>query len=231
MFRKALSLGDCEIKLQNNSTRFSGYASTFGKVDLQGDLIMKGAYSDTLRKYGIPKMLLQHESSSLPIGKWVSVKEDDHGLLVEGEFTPGLARAEETRAALRHGTVDGLSIGYLLQRGDYEDGPEGRVINRVSRLLEISVVTFPADTAARVDLESVKKEEIEQLETVRDLERFLRNEGLFNQATAKRLVAKLRELVSGDEEEKDSAEKERFEKITGNIFTIFSRAKPGTEPH
>lgn len=230
MFRKSLSLVECDIKLESNSARFSGYASTFGKVDLQGDMIMKGAYSETLRKHGMPKMLLQHESSSLPIGKWMSLKEDDHGLLVEGEFTPGLGRAEETRAALKHGTVDGLSIGYLLQKGDYEDGPEGRVIHRVSRLLEISVVTFPADTAARVDLESVKKEQIEQLETVRDFERFLRNEG-FNQATAKKLVAKLRELASGDEEEKDAAEKERFEKITGNIFTIFSRAKPGNETH
>jgi HK97 family phage prohead protease len=114
----------------------------------------------------MPKMLVQHDSRSLPIGKWISAKEDDHGLLVEGEFTPGMARAEETRAALRHGTVDGLSIGYVLQKGDYEETPEGRLIRRVSRLVEISVVTFPADSAARVNLASIKSEELEQVERI-----------------------------------------------------------------
>ena len=61
-------------------------------------------------------------------------------------------------------------------------------------MLEISIVTFPADGAARVDTSSVKAEDIEQLETIRDFERFLRDVGAFDQVTAKRLVAKLRAI-------------------------------------
>ena len=231
MFKKTLSLADCEIKLQSNSTRFAGYASTFGRTDLQGDTITKGAYSQTLLNHGLPKMLVQHDAKALPIGKWVSAKEDDHGLLVEGEFTPGMVRAEETRAALRHGTVDGLSIGYLLQKGDYEEKPEGRLIKRVSRLLEISVVTFPADSEARVDLTSIKSEEIERLETIRDIERFLRDSSTFDQLTAKRLVIKMRELFAGDGGVQSNAGQDRFEKLTAGIATIFSRSKPSTKPH
>ncbi len=228
MFRKTLSLGECEIKLQDNLARFAGYASTFGRTDLQGDTVTKGAYSQTLRTHGLPKMFVQHDAKALPIGKWVSAVEDDHGLLVEGEFTPGMVRAEETRAALRHGTIDGLSIGYLLQKGDYEEMPEGRLIKHVSRLLEISVVTFPADAAARVDLSSIKSEEIAQIQTIRDLERFLRDSSTFDQATAKRLVVKIRDLCAASE---DNEAQERFEKLTQNIFTIFSRSKANTKPH
>ena len=194
MYRKTLSLNDCEIKLKSDGTHFAGYASTFGGVDAYGDTIKRGAYAETLAAHGMPKMFVQHDSRSLPIGKWLSAKEDERGLAVEGEFTPGMLRAEEVRAALRHGTVDGLSIGYMLKKSDYEETAAGRIINNVSKLLEISIVTFPADGAARVDTSSVKAEDIEQLETIRDFERFLRDVGAFDQVTAKRLVAKLRAI-------------------------------------
>lgn len=194
MERKTLSLNECDIKLADDTGRFAGYASVFEGVDAYGDTIVKGAYDHTLRTHGQPKMFVQHDSSGLPIGKWISIKEDDHGLLVEGEFTPGMARAEEARAALMHGTVDGLSIGYLLKKGDFEDKPDkGRVIRRVSKLVEVSIVAFPADAGARIDLASVKHE-VEQLETIRDFERLLRDVGGLDQVTAKRLVTKAKEL-------------------------------------
>ena len=64
--------------------------------------------------------LLQHESWELPIGKWLSAEEDNHGLWVEGELTLGMGRANDTYAALKHGTLDGLSIGYRLSKDDYD---------------------------------------------------------------------------------------------------------------
>jgi len=110
MERKTLSLSDCQIKMADDGEgRFAGYASVFGGVDSYGDTILKGAFESTLKKNGKPKMFAQHESWGLPIGKWLTAKEDDHGLYVEGEFTPGLTRAQDTYAALKHGTVDGLS--------------------------------------------------------------------------------------------------------------------------
>lgn len=228
MHKKTLSIDHCEIKLKDDSGHFAGYASTFHRVDLQGDTITKGAYGQTLREFGMPKMLVQHDSKSLPIGKWITAKEDDHGLLVEGEFTPGMVRAEETRAALRHGTVDGLSIGYMLQKGDYEETPQGRVIRRVSRLVEISVVTFPADSAARVNPASIKSEEleqIEQIETIRDLERFLREVSGFDRMAAKRLASKARELFTQDgDDAREQAAEEKLATIAGNITNLFSRS-------
>lgn len=192
MERKTLSINECDIKLDGDSGRFAGYASVFGGVDSYKDTIVKGAYEYTLRKNGKPKMFVQHDSSGLPVGKWIAAKEDDHGLLVEGELTPGMIRADEARAALKHGTIDGLSIGYMLGKGDFEETEGGaRLIKRVSKLVEVSIVTFPADTSARIDLSSVKSD-IDGLETIRDFEGFLRDAGGFSKGLTQALVSRAR---------------------------------------
>ena len=141
---KSLPLSDCQIKLDDSGGgRFVGYASVFGGVDSYGDTIIKGAYAYTLREHGKPKMFVNHDSFALPVGKWLTANEDDHGLLVEGELTPGMAQASDAHAALKHGTVDGLSIGYRLRKGDWEDTENGgRIIRKVSHVSEVSIVTF-----------------------------------------------------------------------------------------
>ena len=91
-----------------------------------------------------------------------------------------------------------------------EDGK--RVIRRVSRLFEVSVVTFPADEAARVDLASVKSDEVDSIETVRDFEYFLRDAGGLSKGLAQALVSRVRVLfgtgdpASGDTQAKAAQE-------------------------
>lgn len=155
MLRKTLSLESAELKFSASAGTFSGYASTFNGVDSYGDTIIPGAYKQALRA-GLPKMLFNHSSYDLPIGKWLSAKEDERGLFVEGELTPGNPQSDAVHAALKHGTVDGLSIGYYLKSGDYEETDTGRTIKKISRLVEISVVTFPADGDALIVPGSIK---------------------------------------------------------------------------
>lgn len=210
LVRKSLSLSECDIKLDGNTGKFAGYASVFGGVDSYGDTILKGAFESTLRKDGKPKMFYNHDAfSGLPIGKWMVAKEDDKGLYVEGELTPGLALSADVKAALKHGTLDGLSIGGFLKAGDYEMLDDGkRVIRKWSKLIEVSVVAFPADSAARVDLASVKSE-IEQLSTIRDFERFLRDAGGFSAEAAKTMLSRARDLFAmRDAGEEETAKQE-----------------------
>jgi HK97 family phage prohead protease len=211
MERKSLLLADAQFKLESDDSTFVGYASTFGNVDSYGDTIVKGAYTETLAKNGMPKMFFNHDSSSVPIGKWVKAEEDDYGLKLTGEFTPGNALAAEVKAALKHGTVDSMSIGYSLRKGDYEDTPAGRTIKKVARLAETSIVTFPADKFARVDLNSVKyADEMAAIETIRDFELFLRDAGQFSKGAAQALTARAKTLFSlrdaGDTDEAKSTE-------------------------
>ena len=175
----------------------------FGGVDSYGDTIIKGAFESTLRNNGKPKMFFNHEWR-MPIGKYLVAKEDDHGLFLEGELTPQLSLSADVRAAMKHGTLDGLSIGGFLKKGDFEETETGRVIREWSVLSEVSPVVFPADGAARIDLGSVKSadlaEAIADIETVRDLERFLRDAGAFSKGAAAALVARAKAVlgVEGD---------------------------------
>lgn len=197
LVRKSLSLSECDIKMDGDTGKFAGYASVFGGVDSYGDTILKGAFETTLKRDGKPKMFYGHQAfDGLPIGKWTVAKEDDHGLYVEGEITPGMSLAGDVRAALKHGTLDGLSIGGYLKAGDFEMLDDGkRVIKKWSRLIEISVVAFPADSAARVDLSSVKSE-IEQIGSIQEFERFLRDAGGFSREAAKTILSRAKDLLN-----------------------------------
>jgi HK97 family phage prohead protease len=197
MEHKSITLAVAQFKLEGDSPSFTGYASTFGNVDSYGDTIVKGAYADTLKTNGMPRMFFNHESYAVPIGKWVKAVEDDYGLLLTGEFTPGNSMAAEVKAALKHGTVDSMSIGYRLKAGDFQETELGRTIKKVDRLPEVSIVTFPADKFARVDLNSVKfSTEIAQVETIRDFEMFLRDAGQFSKGAAQALTARAKTLFS-----------------------------------
>ena len=218
MERKSLALADTQIKLEGDDTTFTGYASTFGNVDAGGDTIVKGAYRDTLKANGMPKMFFNHDSYAVPIGKWVKAEEDDYGLLLTGEFTPGNKLAEEVRAALKHGTVDSMSIGYSLKAGDYQETAHGRTIKRVARLAETSIVTFPMDKFARVDLSSVKSfaEDIAQVETIRDFEYFLRDAGGFSKGAAQALTARAKTLFA----QRDADEQSEVKQLEGILERI-----------
>jgi len=218
ILRKHLSLSDVSLKLDGDAGRFSGYASVFGGVDSYGDTIVRGAFASTLRNNGLPKMFFNHDWASIPVGKWTKAVEDDHGLMVEGEFTPGLAAADAVRAAMKHGTLDGLSIGGFVKQGDFELTESGRVIRKWSKLVEVSPVVFPADDAARIDLSSVKGADvidaIEDAATLQEIEQLLRDAAGLSKRAATALVARIKSVaLLGDPAVPEDPMKQLVERI------------------
>jgi len=142
---------------------FSGYGAVFGNVDSYGDVIQPGAFADTLassHKSGqFPAMLMQHGGWGIgaddmtPVGIWTSLAEDGIGLKVEGKLadTP---RGREAYALLKmtpRPAIDGLSIGYIAKEFSNRTKPEEprRTLKKVE-LMEVSLVTFPANGKARI---------------------------------------------------------------------------------
>lgn len=208
LIRKTINLNDVQLKLAGDAGSFEGYASVFGGVDTYGDTILNGAFTSTLRHNGLPKMFYGHDWG-MPIGKWTSAKEDEKGLYVKGELTPGLSLASDVHAALKHGTLDGLSIGGFVKSGDYEMTESGRVIRKWSKLVEVSPVVFPADSNARIDSETIKGsdlvEAINEIESVRDLECLLRDAAGLSKGAAVALVARARVVLGvGDPHEEQT---------------------------
>ena len=130
--------------------RFEGYASLFGVADLGGDLVMPGAFRDSLARRGAGgvKMLWQHKPSE-PLGIWEEITEDNRGLFVRGRLDLAVSKAREVQALLRTRAVDGLSIGFKTERSRRDQKSGLRRLEKLD-LWEISVVTFPMLPDARV---------------------------------------------------------------------------------
>jgi HK97 family phage prohead protease len=129
---------------------FEGYASLFGIADLGGDLVMPGAFRESLLRRGASgvKMLWQHNPAE-PIGTWQDLGEDRRGLIVRGRLDLAVSRAREVHALMKSGAVDGLSIGFKTQRSRRDEKSGLRRLEKLD-LWEVSVVTFPMLPEARI---------------------------------------------------------------------------------
>ncbi len=127
-----------------------GYASLFGELDQARDMMMRGAFVETLSVRGIRRvpMLFQHNPSE-PVGIWLELREDHRGLFARGRLIPEVARGRELLSLLRAGAIDGLSIGFRTSKARIDPRTRIRRVYAVD-LWEISIVTFPMLTGARV---------------------------------------------------------------------------------
>ena len=205
---KDLALADCDIKFATRDggvQTFEGYASVWGRVDSYGDTVVRGAFASTLKDRARAPMMLFGHSPGRVIGKWTDLVEDEVGLKVKGELTPGHSDAANVAASLKHGAISGLSIGgWTREQENLSDG--GRVIKAFD-LLEISVVSMPAEDEARIDASSVKSA-LEEVETIRDLERLLRDVAGVSSSNATAIVAKMRRVLQRDAEVTELQQKE-----------------------
>jgi len=167
---------------------FSGYASVFGLVDSYGDTIAPGAYSKTLQNRERPIQLRWNHYGGV-VGKWLTLREDEKGLYVEGELTPGHSVAQDAYALMKHGAVNGLSIGYRPIEAEQKD--DGTRLLKQIDLVEISIVETPADAAALIgDVKSA----IDGAESLKEIEALLRDAGGFSRADACALVARIKSM-------------------------------------
>lgn len=172
---------------------FSGYASKFNGVDSYGDTILPGAYAQTLENRQRPIQMRWNHFGPV-IGKWTKAAEDDHGLYVEGELTPGHSVADDVYASMKHGAVNGLSIGFRIPPGGSAKEGKLRQLKRID-LVEISVVETPADLGARIgDVKSA----IDEIETLKQAEAFIRDGCGLSWAAATALVSQIKAVALRD---------------------------------
>jgi hypothetical protein len=139
----------------------------------------------------------------------MELAEDDIGLYVHGELTPGNTISSNVYASMKHGAISGLSIGFRIPIGGAEEiEGGGRRISKVN-LEEISIVGFPADADARI---AIVKSEIDSIESLRDCETFLRDAG-FSRSMAKAFISQIRPLYLREVE----AELERKEAMRADL--------------
>lgn len=166
--------GQFELKGADDG-RIEGYGAVFGNRDTGGDVIAPGAFAESLKAGRMPKMLYQHDPSTV-IGVWDRVEEDAHGLRVAGRLILDTDAGRNVRALLREKAIDGLSIGYRTVQADRRADGARRILK--AELWEVSVVAFPMNEAAKVT-------GVKELKSALDVERILRGAGLSRRAAEK----------------------------------------------
>ena len=209
MERKNYYCGLTELKFAQSEAAemtFDGYGAVFKNVDSYKDIIEPGAFTSYLSdvksgKKEWPAMLLQHggwgmnSEDMMPVGVYTSLEEDSKGLKVSGQFAD-TQRGIEAYKLLKmepRPAITGLSIGYLAKEWEIiqKNNEQIRSIKTID-LFEISLVTFPANDKARI--ESVKS--IDQLETLPEIEDFLREAANLSRNQAKGLIARIKRSSS-----------------------------------
>lgn len=189
---KKLDLRQLNLKFVGEGMTFSGYASVFGEVDSYGDTIDPQAYDLTLKDRVRPVRLRWNHYGPV-IGKWLRMTTDSVGLFVEGELTPGHSKAIDTYASLKHGAVDGLSIGYIAKNA--VENPNGTRLLKEIELIEISIVEEPADINATV---SNIKSAIEKANSIREIEATLRDSAGLSRLEACAVVSRIKSVIQSD---------------------------------
>ena len=189
---KKLDLQKLELKFVGEGMTFSGYASVFGGVDSYGDTIDPKAYDATLKDRVRPVRLRWNHDGPV-IGKFLRMTTDSVGLFVEGELTPGHSKAIDTYASLKHGAIDGLSIGYIVKSAI--KNPDGTRLLKEIELIEISIVEEPADINATV---SNIKSAIEKANNIREIEATLRDSAGLSRLEACAVVSRIKSVIQSD---------------------------------
>ncbi|WP_151797101.1 HK97 family phage prohead protease [Acinetobacter nosocomialis] len=178
----------------------SGYAVKWDSINYYGEKFLKGAFADVCAAFaaGTKKVHNYYNHGwrlwfidsqiAMRTGKFKVIKEDDVGLYVEVELTPGLPIADSVAAMVQHGTVDGFSIAFYPPSDlDIEDKGTHIEIKRAD-LYEISIVDEPADGAARI----INDDSINAIESGDDATELLRS--ILPGGYAEKLMARLADV-------------------------------------
>jgi HK97 family phage prohead protease len=210
-----------EVKADGRSVEFSGYASVYNIVDLGGDIVMPGAYKNTLARKQKPRMLWNH-NTAWQIGDWRGLDGDDsRGLKVEGRLFIGPEWAQTDAIntasnALKSDGGMGLSIGYATKKATRTKEGYRQLVD--VDLHEISGVLFPMNQESwasqksqfgppeAADHESVMAL-IKGADSFGALEKALREAGrALSRSEATAVVAQAKHLVQSESESKAWAE-------------------------
>jgi HK97 family phage prohead protease len=198
-------LSQCDLKFAQKEGAFSGYGSVFGNVDSHNDVVMPGAYDDVLKSGEPVQVYVNHGwlSGELPVGQWSALSADEVGLKGTADLVMQMPSAVNAYWAMKSGLVTGLSVAIQPHIDGVVYNKDGiREIHRIKRLKEISIVNDPSNDRALVT--SVKTAEfmarIDAIDSVREIESFLRDAGGLTKGAALAFVARAKTVfgVTGE---------------------------------
>jgi len=158
---------DFEIRAEGDKMTFSGYAAVFNS-DSQPlpfiERIAPGAFKRSLQARNDVKLLWNHDSGEVLASTrsgTMRLYEDAHGLRVEAELAP-TTRGKDLSILMQRGDINKMSFGFTVQQDSWSPDGSTRTLESV-RLIEASIVTFPAYEASVAQVRSLDQIDTEKL--------------------------------------------------------------------
>lgn len=148
--------GDLEVRSTGDGRTLAGLAVPYDSPATLNEgfseVIHRGAFARTIAERGPNrvKLLVQHDSTSNPIGRATLLREDTRGLYAEFKVSK-TPRGDEALELVRDGTLDSFSVGFIPVREEVT-GERGAFVRHhyEAKLLEVSVVSWPAYDGAQI---------------------------------------------------------------------------------
>lgn len=164
------SRGDYHTRDEDGELYVEGYFSVFNSsyviMDGVTETVAPGAFSDTL---GEDIRALTNHDTTLVLGRskagTLALREDSHGLWGSIRINQADTDAMNLYNRVKRGDVDQCSFGFFIlaeERRVLENGDVQYVILKV-RLVEVSVVTFPAYEDTSVSARARQEEDIRRM--------------------------------------------------------------------
>lgn len=146
-----------DLKVRGYAVRWNTYS--MGRED---ERVHPEAFNRSLKNAADIALLWNHDTGK-PLARVragnLRIWTDEEGLGFEAEL-PDTATAREAHALVESGVVSQCSFGFMVREEKYEKGPEGRSTRVImdADLLEISLVTFPANSETTVEAREAAQE-------------------------------------------------------------------------
>lgn len=160
-----------ETQLDSDELVFTGYASVFNSAysvaDFRGvynEVVTPGAFSKTLKERDDVKFLINHDGIPLARTKsgTLELREDEHGLFVKASLDESNPKVAEIASALKRGDLSEMSFGFHAIKDEFSKDGETRTLKEL-RLLDVSVVTWPANPATLASIRGVDLGELQNV--------------------------------------------------------------------
>ena len=136
------------------------------------EVIRKGAFDDC--DFSDVRLLVNHDFNGVALARsrhnnksdkpnTMQLTVDDEGVHISADLdTENNEQARAVYSAISRGDMDGMSFCFYVeedgQRWSMEDGVERREILKVAKVVEVSVVNFPAYAGTNIDARSLESD-------------------------------------------------------------------------
>jgi HK97 family phage prohead protease len=159
---RTFNVQDLELRQEGDDNVVVGYGSVFNTLsnELGGfrEIIAEGAFDGRLNDD--VRFLINHDG--LPLARTTNgtlkLTTDERGLKYEAKVA-NTSLGRDLIELMRNGTINQSSFAFVVEDDSWEmrDGINVRTINKVSRLYDVSAVTYPAYEEASVALRSMEE--------------------------------------------------------------------------